>query len=490
VEATDSLIVRDCIFQSATTAFVVDEPGPGSQARIRFERCAFTGLLQAARIAAPAVADVRVAFYDCAFTDCSVGIEISATGVNCSPGGPPAPPVVESDVRATLVRCTFGHTAGTCLNVSNLPGGLLLDKCTFNVNTISINAALTGVLMRDTIIQGDGGAGRGVVVTSSRLEIVRSTVTGHDVGITVRDFPDCRLSSGNLGGNQDDFNRLGGNTTWNLDTSNKLTADYTYWNALNCADAQAKVTGQGLGITDAVGRLCPTATRPDADDPEPDRYLRPSSSWRCPTGLRRRAAINHLAPLWPYLFRRKTTLLWGVVSLVFTNVLALIGPWVLKLGLDELGHGITHARLLTYAGLIILSTAAAGIGRYYMRQTMIGASRWIEFDLRNDFFAHLSRMSAAFYQRHPTGDLMALATNDLNAVRNVLGPGIMRPTRSPCWPRSRYAAEPEATLVASSRCRCSRPWRWRSSIPASNRYRRSSPASRPARRSTWPASAW
>lgn len=255
VEATDSLIVRDCIFQSATTAFVVDEPGPGSQARIRFERCAFTGLLQAARIAAPAVADVRVAFYDCTFTDCSVGIEISATGVNCSPGGPPAPPVVESDVRATLVRCTFGHTAGTCLNVSNLPGGLLLDKCTFNVNTISINAALTGVLMRDTIIQGDGGAGRGVVVTSSRLEIVRSTVTGHDVGITVRDFPDCRLSSGNLGGNQDDFNRLGGNTTWNLDTSDKLTADYNYWNALNCADAQAKVTGQGLGIIcDAVGR--------------------------------------------------------------------------------------------------------------------------------------------------------------------------------------------------------------------------------------------
>ena len=80
-------------------------------------------------------------------------------------------------------------------------------------------------------------------------------MTGHDVGITVRDFPDCRLSSGNLGGNQDDFNRLGGNTTWNLDTSDKLTADYNYWNALNCADAQAKVTGQGLGIIcDAVGR--------------------------------------------------------------------------------------------------------------------------------------------------------------------------------------------------------------------------------------------
>ena len=135
-----------------------------------------------------------------------------------------------------------------------------------------------------------------------------------------------------------------------------------------------------------------------------------------------------------------------------TNGLALIGPWVLKLGLDELGQGITHARLLTYAALIVLSTGAAGVGRYYMRQTMIGASRWIEFDLRNDFFAHLSRMSAAFYQRHPTGDLMALATNDLNAVRNFVGPGIMQGANTIITMIATFALmyvlSPKLTLVA------------------------------------------
>ena len=66
-----------------------------------------------------------------------------------------------------------------------------------------------------------------------------------------------------------------------------------------------------------------------------------------------------------------------------------------------------------------------GIFRYFMRWILIGLSRLIEYDLRNDLFAHLQRLSAGFYQRHSTGDIMARTTNDLSAVRSVLGPGIM-----------------------------------------------------------------
>ena len=265
VEATDSLTIRDCVFRSTTTGLVVNETGVAPNARLRLEQCLFTGLIQAGRVRAPAAADVRITFEDCAFTECAVGLDIGATGVGCTPGDAPAPPVVESDVRATLTRCTFDHTSGTCLNVSNLPGGVLLDDCHFTQNALSLNAALTGVRLRDTVVEGTGGLGRGLVVTSSRLEIVRSTVTGHDIGITVADFPDCRPSSGLLGGNQDDYNRLGGNTTWNLLTTRKLEADYNYWSGLNCAEAQARVSGQGLGIIcDAVGRPLTNCATPVA----------------------------------------------------------------------------------------------------------------------------------------------------------------------------------------------------------------------------------
>ena len=60
-----------------------------------------------------------------------------------------------------------------------------------------------------------------------------------------------------------------------------------------------------------------------------------------------------------------------------------------------------------------------------MRRIIIGASRDIEYDLRNDFFAHLQRLDLAYFQRHRTGDLMSRATNDLSAVRMMIGPAVM-----------------------------------------------------------------
>jgi ATP-binding cassette subfamily B multidrug efflux pump len=135
--------------------------------------------------------------------------------------------------------------------------------------------------------------------------------------------------------------------------------------------------------------------------------------------------MKHLVRLRPYLARHRRELVLGGLALVSTNLLALLAPWLLKQGIDGLSHGIGRGRLLQLALLTVAATALSGVGRYFMRHWMIGVSRRIEYDMRNDFFTHLSRQSADFFQRRPTGELMALATNDLNAVRNVLGPGIM-----------------------------------------------------------------
>jgi len=93
--------------------------------------------------------------------------------------------------------------------------------------------------------------------------------------------------------------------------------------------------------------------------------------------------------------------------------------------IDYLSADIEIRQLLIYAGLIVLIALGQGLFRFLMRQTVIVGSRMIENDFRNDLFAHLQKMSARFFQSMPTGDIMSRMTNDLNAVRSVLGPGIM-----------------------------------------------------------------
>lgn len=98
---------------------------------------------------------------------------------------------------------------------------------------------------------------------------------------------------------------------------------------------------------------------------------------------------------------------------------------MLKYAIDSLKKEITSQILLKYAVLLIGIALVEGVFRFLMRQTIIGMSRKIEYDLRNDFFAHLQTLSQSFYHRVRTGDLMARATNDLEAVRQVVGPAIM-----------------------------------------------------------------
>ncbi len=78
-----------------------------------------------------------------------------------------------------------------------------------------------------------------------------------------------------------------------------------------------------------------------------------------------------------------------------------------------------------YAAITLGLAVADGGFRYLMRIWLIGASRQIEYDLRNAFFAHLERLPLAYFQANRTGDLMSRATNDLSAVRMMVGPAVM-----------------------------------------------------------------
>jgi len=133
-----------------------------------------------------------------------------------------------------------------------------------------------------------------------------------------------------------------------------------------------------------------------------------------------------LRPLVPYLKRYRRGLILGGLCVLLTNGIAVRYPLVLRRATDDLVNaGVTSNKLLFYASLIIGVFVAKGIFQFLTRWIVIGISRDIEFDLRNDLFAHLERLSYSYYQRNRTGDIMAKATNDLSAVRNLLGPAIM-----------------------------------------------------------------
>jgi len=134
---------------------------------------------------------------------------------------------------------------------------------------------------------------------------------------------------------------------------------------------------------------------------------------------------RHLRRLLPYLGRHRRGLAWGIFCLLVRTALSIASPWVLRHAIDDLTAGVTHGKLWLYAALIMGIVVFEAFFLYLMRQVLIGISREVEFELRNDLYAHFTRLPARYYQGHRTGDLMSRATNDLSAVRMVLGPGIM-----------------------------------------------------------------
>ena len=133
----------------------------------------------------------------------------------------------------------------------------------------------------------------------------------------------------------------------------------------------------------------------------------------------------NLKPLLPYMRRYTSAYVWGSLCTVLANAIWIQFPRVIGAASDDLVHGVTYAKIFGYAALVIGITVAHGILLYYMRWIIIGISRDIEFDLRNDLFQHLERQPASYYQEHRTGDIMARMTNDLAAVRMLLGPAVM-----------------------------------------------------------------
>jgi ATP-binding cassette subfamily B protein len=135
--------------------------------------------------------------------------------------------------------------------------------------------------------------------------------------------------------------------------------------------------------------------------------------------------LKSLHPLLPYLKRYRWNYVAGTLCVLLTNGIWILFPLVLGKAADDLHQGVTRHKLLLYAAVLLAIAVTKGIFQFLTRWIVIGISRDIEFDLRNDLFARLEVLSYSYYQRHRTGDIMARATNDLNAVRMLLGPAIM-----------------------------------------------------------------
>ena len=147
--------------------------------------------------------------------------------------------------------------------------------------------------------------------------------------------------------------------------------------------------------------------------------------------------MRHLRRLLPYLRRHRARMAGGLLCLVLTTALSVASPWVLRYAIDDLTLRVTREKLWMYSGFIVGLVLGEGVFRYYMRMVLISISREIEYELRGDVFAHLTLLPARYFQSHRIGDIMSRATNDMSAVRNVLGPGIM------------YTANTVATFVGT-----------------------------------------
>jgi ATP-binding cassette subfamily B multidrug efflux pump len=135
--------------------------------------------------------------------------------------------------------------------------------------------------------------------------------------------------------------------------------------------------------------------------------------------------LRELGPLFSYMRRYRWGYLWGTLACIATNIAAVQGPQILRKAIDELERGVSRERIVFLACVFVAIYLVKGIFLYAQRWILIGISREIEFDLRNDLFLQIERQDANFYQKYRTGDVMARMTNDLNAVRMLLGPALM-----------------------------------------------------------------
>ena len=135
--------------------------------------------------------------------------------------------------------------------------------------------------------------------------------------------------------------------------------------------------------------------------------------------------MTPLSRLLGYFARYKRSLSLGAACVIGSAVFSLLKPLIIGSAVDTLGGNFTRGMLVRYGLLLIGAAAVEGIFLYLQRWILIGASRHIEYDMRDDFYAHLQRLPLEFYQGQRTGDLMSRATNDLASVRMLVGPAVM-----------------------------------------------------------------
>jgi ATP-binding cassette subfamily B multidrug efflux pump len=135
--------------------------------------------------------------------------------------------------------------------------------------------------------------------------------------------------------------------------------------------------------------------------------------------------LRDLRPLYGYMSRYRWSYVRGSLACVCTNLIAVQFPNILGRAVDALGKDVTREKIFLFAALLVAISLGKGVFLYAQRWILIGISREIEFDIRNDLFRTLEIQDTGFYQRYRTGDLMARMTNDLNAVRMLLGPALM-----------------------------------------------------------------
>lgn len=135
--------------------------------------------------------------------------------------------------------------------------------------------------------------------------------------------------------------------------------------------------------------------------------------------------MKNLRTLLKYFARYKKKLFLGFIFIILSNAGTVYVPLLLKDSVNALQHNATETQLLRYALFIIGASLFAGVFRFLIRETIIVVSREIEYDLRRDFWSHIQRLPLRFFQNNSTGNIMAHATNDINAVRMFLGPAVM-----------------------------------------------------------------
>jgi ATP-binding cassette subfamily B protein len=135
--------------------------------------------------------------------------------------------------------------------------------------------------------------------------------------------------------------------------------------------------------------------------------------------------LKHLGRLVPYYRPYRKEVLWGLALVVLSSAVWSVIPWLLREALDAMGAGEPARVAWRYAGAIAVVAFVGGALRYGMRELLNGASRRIEFDLRNDLFARLTTLDTSYFGATRTGDIMARLTNDLSAVRMAVGPAVM-----------------------------------------------------------------